>query len=218
MPRLLVATGNAGKLREYREIFAGLPLELVSPRDLGLDLEVEENGDTFSTNAEIKARAYAQAAGIPTLADDSGLEVDAIGGLPGVHSARYAGDGASDADRRHKLLEALASVPDHRRSARFRCVIALYWDGSVHFTEGAIEGDIGREERGSGGFGYDSLFQVPGAGKTMAELSAVEKNAISHRGQAARAARAVLERLLQETSSNPSSGASEPRIAHVDHA
>lgn len=205
--QLLVATGNAGKLKEYREILAGLPLDLVSPTDLGLDLDIEETGDTFAANAEIKARAYARASGIATLADDSGLEVDALGGLPGVHSARYAGEGASDADRRRKLLRALESVPEGRRTARFRCVIALYWNRDVHFTEGVVEGSIGREERGAGGFGYDSLFEVPDTGKTMAELSAADKNAISHRGRAARSAREVLDRLLQQTSISPSSGA-----------
>ncbi len=205
--RLLVATGNAGKLKEYREILSGLPLELVSPEDVGLDLQVEESGDTFAANAEVKARAYARATGTATLADDSGLEVDALDGLPGVHSARYAGEGASDVDRRRKLLQALESVPAGRRTARFRCVIALYWHGSVYFTEGLVEGTIGREERGSGGFGYDSLFEVPGTGKTMAELTAAEKNAISHRGRAARAAREVLDRLLQQTSFSQSPGA-----------
>lgn len=196
--RLLIATGNAGKLKEYREILDGLPLDLVGPGDLGLDLGVEENGDTFAANARLKASAYAQASGLPVLADDSGLEVDALGGLPGVHSARYAGVGATDADRRRKLLLALEQVPDEERTARFRCVVALYWEGDFHMAEGTVEGSIGREECGSGGFGYDALFIVPETGKTMAELTAAEKNAISHRGRAARSARRVLDRLLHQ--------------------
>jgi len=202
-PKLLIATGNAGKLSEYRAILAGLPVDLVAPADLALDIDVAEDGGTFAANAKLKARAYADATGLPVLADDSGLEVDALGGLPGVHSARYAGEGATDADRRRKLLVAMKDVPDVQRAARFRCVIALYWGGRFHIVEGSVEGAIGPQERGSGGFGYDSLFEVPGTGKTMAELTAEEKNAISHRGRAARAAREVLVRLLQQPSSHP---------------
>jgi len=196
-PRLLIATSNPGKLSEYRQILAGLPVKLVSPEDLCLELEVPENGQSFEENACSKAQAYAAVAGIPVLADDSGLEVDALDGAPGVHSARYAGEGASDADRRRKLLQALEDVPDQARTARFRCVIALWWQGIVYLTEGTVEGYIAREERGEWGFGYDSLFVVPRLGKTMAELPPEQKNKLSHRGQAARAMRALLDRLLQ---------------------
>lgn len=194
---LLLATGNPGKLSEFRRILGGLPLQLLGPADLDLELAVPEEGRTFAENARAKACAYAAAAGMPALADDSGLEVDALGGRPGVMSARYAGEGASDADRRRLLLAEMEGVPEDERSARFRCVIALCWDGQVYLTEGSIEGTIARQERGSGGFGYDRLFLLPDRGLTMAELSPEEKDAFSHRGQAARAMRAVLERLLQ---------------------
>lgn len=196
-PSLLLATGNPGKLREFSQILSGLPVRLVSPADLGLELDVPEEGDTFAENARAKACAYAAAAGVPALADDSGLEVDALGGRPGVLSARYGGEGATDADRRRKLLAEMEGVEEGRRSARFRCVVALCWDGEVYLTEGTVEGVITREERGTGGFGYDSIFLLPDRGQTMAELPPEEKNALSHRAQAAQAMRAVLERLLQ---------------------
>jgi len=193
---LLVATNNAGKLRELRQIMAGLPIKLVGPSDLGIHLDVVENGTNFEQNAVIKARAYAEASGLPALADDSGLEVDALDGRPGIMSARYAGADASDEDRRQKLLQEMADVPPERRNARFRCVVALVWGGQVYTAEGTVEGRITTEERGSGGFGYDPIFLLPDQGKTMAELSPEEKNAISHRGKAARKMRALLQRLL----------------------
>ncbi|NPV09801.1 MAG: RdgB/HAM1 family non-canonical purine NTP pyrophosphatase [Anaerolineae bacterium] len=200
---LLLATGNPGKLSEFRRILGDLPVELICPADLNLELAVPEEGQTFAENARAKACAYAAAAGMPALADDSGLEVDALGGRPGVMSARYGGEGASDSDRRRLLLAEMEAVPDGQRSARFRCVIAVCWGGQVYLTEGSVEGTIAREERGSGGFGYDRLFLLPDRGRTMAELSPEEKNALSHRGQAARAMRAVLERLLQGNCSAP---------------
>ena len=195
--KLLVATRNAGKLREFRRIMCGLPLEVVALDDLGLELSILENGATFADNATIKARAYARASGLPTMADDSGLEVDALGGRPGVHSARYAGEQAPDCERRALLLQEMAAVPDAERTARFRCVLALDWHGNLYRTEGSVEGVIAREERGTGGFGYDPLFLVPELGRTLAELSPEEKNAISHRGKAARAMRQVLMRLAR---------------------
>jgi len=198
--KLLVATKNKGKLREFQKIMEDLGLTLVSPDTLGLELSLVEDGATFTENAAMKARAYAEASGLPTLADDSGLEVDALGGRPGVLSARYAGEGASDAERRRRLLAELAGVPDAERIARFRCAMALVWNGALYVTEGSVEGMIAREERGSGGFGYDPVFVVPELGRTMAELAADEKNAISHRGKAARAMRAVLMALLRERS------------------
>lgn len=200
MTRLLIATNNRGKVREYQELLAGLPLEITFPAEEGYWLEVEESGETFEENACLKARAFARHSGLLTLADDSGLEVDALGGAPGVYSARYAGPGASDADRYRKLLADLAEVPEDQRSARFRCVIAVAWpDGRVETAAGACEGQIGFEPRGDYGFGYDPVFIVAGqGGKTMAELAPDVKNRISHRARAVDAVRPILERLLQE--------------------
>jgi len=197
---LLVGTQNPGKQREYRELLAGAPVVWVGPEEVGLAaLEVEENGATFEENARHKALAYARASGLPALADDSGLEVDALDGEPGVYSARYAGPGATDEDRYRKLLEVMASVPDDRRTARFVCVVALALPGGeVYVARGTVEGRIGHGPRGSGGFGYDPVFVLPD-GRHMAELPAEEKNAISHRGRALHALKptllAVLERL-----------------------
>jgi len=189
MIKLLVATNNPGKVREYEELLVGLPLEVTFPAQEGIALEVEEVGATFEENARLKASAYARASGLLTLADDSGLEVDALGGAPGVWSARYAGAGASDASRYQKLLEALADVPEGRRAARFRCVVALAWpDGTVRTAEGRCEGQIGWAPRGEHGFGYDPVFIVDGfGGLTMAELAPEVKNRISHRARAVQA-------------------------------
>lgn len=202
MKRLLVATQNPGKLREYQTLLADLPVEWAGLRDVGLaGMDVPETGATFAENAGLKASAYARAAGRLTLADDSGLEVDALGGAPGVFSARYAGPGASDADRYHKLLAALAQVSEGQRSARFRCVIAVARpDGRVETAAGVCEGQIGFEPRGDYGFGYDPVFLVADQdGKTMAELSPDVKNRISHRARAVDAVRPILARLLQES-------------------
>lgn len=197
--KLLVATHNPGKVREYRELLASLPVELTWPGELGLKVEVEENGETFAENAVRKALAYAQASGLWTLADDSGLEVDALGGAPGVRSARYAGPGATDEDRYHLLLRRMEEVPEGRRQARFRCVIALANpQGQVWTAEGTVEGVIIREPRGSGGFGYDPVFYMPEVGCTMAELRADQKNRISHRARAAEAIRPILARLAAQ--------------------
>jgi len=189
MLKLLVATNNPGKVREFEELLAGLPFEVTFPAREGIALEVEESGATFEDNARLKALAYARASGLPTLADDSGLEVDALGGAPGVWSARYAGPGAGDADRYQKLLNALAGVPDGRRTARFRCVVALAWpDGAIRTAEGRCEGQIGWAPRGEHGFGYDPVFIVDGlGGQTMAELPPEIKNRISHRARAVQA-------------------------------
>lgn len=195
MPRVIVATGNRGKLDEIRTALDFPGWEFVTAADLGAEtLEVEETGDTFVDNARLKARAYHNAFGIPALADDSGLEVDALGGAPGVYSSRYAGPDATDADNNVKLLSALADVPDAERTARFRSLIVLVdADGTETIAEGACEGSIGHEPRGTGGFGYDPLF-LPHAtpGRAMAELDRAEKNAISHRGAALRALRELL--------------------------
>jgi XTP/dITP diphosphohydrolase len=200
--KLLIATNNPGKVREYQELLEDLPVafEITYPVQEGLALEVEESGETFEENARLKALAFAQASGLLTLADDSGLEVDALDGAPGVRSARYAGPGASDVDRYRKLLGELAGVPATQRSARFRCVVALAQpDGQIHTTDGSCEGEIGYEPRGVHGFGYDPVFVVEGyGGRTMAELSPEIKNQISHRGRALAAIRATLEHLTAQ--------------------
>jgi XTP/dITP diphosphohydrolase len=197
--KLLIATNNPGKVREYRDLLEDLPItiEITYPAQEGLVLEVEESGETFEENARLKALAFAQASGLTTLADDSGLEVDALDGAPGVRSARYAGPGANDIDRYRKLLGALAGVPAGQRSARFRCVVALAQpNGNVRTADGTCEGEIGVEPRGEHGFGYDPVFVVEGySGRTMAELSPEVKNRISHRGRALAAIRPMLEHL-----------------------
>ncbi|MFQ5855763.1 MAG: XTP/dITP diphosphatase [Anaerolineae bacterium] len=197
MKKLLVATNNPGKLAEYRELFADLPIELTSPAIEGIDLDVEETGNSFEENAVLKARAFAEVSGLPTLADDSGLEVIALGGEPGLHSSRYAGPEASDADRYRKLLNKLGDVPWERRQARFRCVIAIAApEGTLRTVEGSITGRIAFEPRGDHGFGYDPVFFLPGFEKTMAELPEKIKNEISHRADAARKAIPVLRQML----------------------
>ena len=191
--KLLLATTNQGKLREYRRLFADLPLELLSPADAGIALEVAEDADTFAGNARLKAAAFARESGLPTLADDSGLEVDALGGEPGTRSARYAGDDATDAERLSFLLGKMKDVPWEKRSARFRCAIALVLpDGNVRYTDGTAEGIIALTPRGENGFGYDPVFYLPSRERTMAEITAEEKDRISHRGEAARRAHDML--------------------------
>jgi XTP/dITP diphosphohydrolase len=196
MVKLVIATNNAGKQVEFRELLADWPGEIVFPHDLGLELEVEEKGDSFADIAALKARAYAEASGLPCLADDSGLEVDALGGAPGVYTARYAGPGASDADRYNKLLEALSDTPLEGRTARFRCAVALANACKVGIAEGTCEGVIAFEPRGTNGFGYDPVFYLPDYGRTMAELPDAVKNQISHRARAVQAAREMLDALL----------------------
>jgi XTP/dITP diphosphohydrolase len=196
--KLLVATRNAGKAREYRDLLAGLPFEVTWLDAEGIELEVEETGATFEENAVLKATSYAQASGLWTWADDSGLEVDALGGAPGVLSARYAGPGASDADRYRKLLDALSGTPWVQRTARFRCVVALATpDGPTLTTDGACEGVIAFGPAGSHGFGYDPVFYLPDLGRTMAQLEPEEKHAVSHRGRAAGAMAEALARMVQ---------------------
>lgn len=196
---LLIATNNAGKLREYQALLAGIPVILTSPADEGIQIEVDENGSNFEENAVIKARTYYEASGLPTLADDSGLEVDCLGGAPGIYSARYAGAGASDEDRYGKLLFALRDVPVADRVARFRCVIAVVLppDGAVVTAAGICEGVIGMAPRGEQGFGYDPVFYMPALGCTMAELPPALKDRISHRARAATRIKSILRcRLL----------------------
>lgn len=196
-PRLLVATYNPGKLREYRALLAGLSLDLITPADIGLELDVEETGATFEANAVLKAQAFAAAAGLPALADDSGLVVDALGGFPGVVSARWAP--GSDADRVQALLARLRGVPAAARTARFQAVVALALpDGRIERATGSVEGRIADAPRGSAGFGYDPVFLVEDGGfagrLTLAELPPGEKNRISHRARAVDALRPALLR------------------------
>jgi XTP/dITP diphosphohydrolase len=192
--RLLVATNNPGKVREYQDLLAGLNVELYGLTDLSITTEVDETGQTFEENARIKAAAYSRMSGLLTLADDSGLEVEALGQAPGVYSARYAGKGATDADRYRKLLAALDGVPWEKRAARFRCVIALAWpDGRIETFQGRCEGVIAFEPKGTNGFGFDPVFYMPEYNCTMAELPEETKNQVSHRARAAALAR---ERLM----------------------
>lgn len=192
--RVVLATANAGKLRELQALLVPLGF-LVEPQS-SLRIEPpEETGATFLDNALLKAHHAARLATLPALADDSGLEVDALGGLPGVRSARFAGGDASDAANIGKLLEELRGIPAAQRTARYRCIIVFVrsdLDAAPLVGEGVWEGRILREPRGTGGFGYDPVFEVPGTGRTAAELSASEKNALSHRGQALRALAARL--------------------------
>lgn len=194
---LLLASTNPGKLREMRALLKDLKVRLLSPKDLSLAIEVAETGATYAENAASKARAFALRSGLVSLADDSGLEVDALGGAPGLYSARYAPHpGATDADRRAYLLQQLQDQP-RPWSARFRCAVAIALpSGEVHFTEGVCPGEIIPEERGRGGFGYDPVFLIPSLNKTMAELSMQEKNRISHRALAVRAAIPLLRGLI----------------------
>ena len=193
MPQLLIATNNAGKQKEIRSLLHDLAIELVVPAELGLDLDVTEDGTTYKENAAKKAIAFAQASGLVSLADDTGLEVEALGGAPGLYSARYAPKpNATDADRRAYLLKKLQPYPRPWK-ARFRCVVAIAQsDSQLHFTEGICPGEIIPNERGTQGFGYDPIFMIPSIGNTMAELSMEEKNQISHRALAVLATRAVL--------------------------
>lgn len=199
MPTLLIATTNRNKLREFGAIFGALPLDLRSLDDVGITTDVEETGATFAENARLKAEFYASQSGLATLADDSGLEVAALGGEPGVRSHRYAGPDATDADRNALVLKKLEGVPFHARLARFVCAIALaHPGGALEEVEGVLPGVIELAPRGENGFGYDPLFYVLDENATLAELPPERKNRISHRALAADAARAVLERWVAE--------------------
>jgi XTP/dITP diphosphohydrolase len=183
MPELLIATRNPGKLREFAAIFAGLGLTLRTLDELGIEDEIEETGESFAANATLKAEGYMALSGLPTLADDSGLEVAALGGAPGVYSARYGGV-TGEAQLRY-LLEQLKEVPWHARLARFVCVIALARPGHApELVEGTLPGVIELEPRGSGGFGYDPVFLVPETGLSYAEMDKGLKGRLGHRGRA----------------------------------
>ncbi|PDW02363.1 RdgB/HAM1 family non-canonical purine NTP pyrophosphatase [Candidatus Viridilinea mediisalina] len=191
MHELLIATHNPGKLREFAAIFAGLELTLRTLDDLGITDDIEEHGSSFAANATLKAEGYMALSGLPTLADDSGLEVAALGGAPGVYSARYGG--VTGPAQLQYLLDQMQAIPWHARLARFVCVIALARPGhATQLVEGTLPGVIEFEPKGSGGFGYDPLFYLLDEHATLAEISAERKNQISHRAAAARAARAVL--------------------------
>jgi len=199
MPKLLLATTNRGKLREYYQLLKGLPFELVSPADEGIDITVDEKKKTFEENARLKATTYSRLSGLVTLADDSGLEVDALGGGPGIISARFAGEQASDKDRIEHLLARLKDVPWGKRTARFRCVIAVATpEGETELCDGECQGLVAFEPKGENGFGYDPVFYLPEFGKTIAELPLETKNQVSHRGKAARKAYIILERLAEK--------------------
>lgn len=201
MRDLLLATTNRHKVEEYRTIFADLPYRLLSLSDVALDMDVEETGTTFQQNADLKALAYAHASGMLSLADDSGIEIDALGGEPGVYSARFLGVQTSYEERFRYILERLRGLPIAQRGARFRCVITIAEPSGYHRSvEGNEEGVIADEPRGTLGFGYDPIFLVPEFGKTHAELSSEEKHRISHRGRAARKARVLLEHWSQDLS------------------
>ena len=217
-PKLLIATRNSGKMREYQHLFRELPFQLLSLDDLGIATEVEETGQTFLENAWLKANTYAALSGLLTLSDDSGLEVDALGGEPGIHSARYGGDAAasdppaSDRERVSLLLNNLADVPWPQRTARFRCVIAIARSpatimntdipysftiqqdkpGQLASVVGSVPGMIQYEPQGDEGFGYDPVFYLPSFERTMAQIALEEKNRISHRSDAAGKAARVL--------------------------
>ena len=201
-PKLVIGTNNRGKLREYEQLLDGCGFELVTPGDLGLAFEPEETGATYAENATLKAAEAARMSGLPALADDSGLEVDALDGRPGLFSARYAGgsrtsDDITEAEQLRLLLGELEGVADERRTARFVCAIAVAATGrEPRVVQASWEGKIAQEARGEHGFGYDPVFVVPGTGgRTSAELPSEEKNRMSHRGQAAALARDLLKEL-----------------------
>ncbi len=197
MTKLLIATSNRHKFEEFVDLLDDLPYQLVSLHDVGISQVVDETGDTFAANARLKAEFYSQHSGLLTLADDSGLEIAALGGAPGVHSARYGG--VTGADQLQLVLKQLEGRPFHERMARFICVIAIAEpDGTLHFAEGTLPGVIDFAPKGTHGFGYDPIFYLLDRGVTMAELPPAEKNKISHRARAVHAARDILRRLAEQ--------------------
>ncbi|OLR59086.1 non-canonical purine NTP pyrophosphatase, RdgB/HAM1 family [Anaerostipes sp. 494a] len=191
--RLIFATGNEGKMREIREILADTGYEILSMKEAGIDLDIVEDGKTFEENAIIKAKAVMEASGELTLADDSGLEIDAFGGEPGIYSSRYLGEDTSYTEKNQIILERMKDIPEEKRSAKFVCVIAAAFpDGQTYTTRGTMEGIIGYESKGGNGFGYDPIFYLPEFKKYSAQLSSDEKNHLSHRGEALRKMKEVL--------------------------
>lgn len=197
--QLLIASSNPGKLQELQALLSDLPINLLLPSDIGIGLHVPEEGNTYAENAATKARAYCSASGLPTLADDSGLEVEALNGAPGLYSNRFTGNpNASDADRRKFLLASLQGLP-RPWTARFHCTVAIAVPGGeIFFTEGNCPGEIIDEERGDHGFGYDPIFLLSGRGRTMAELAMEDKNSLSHRARAVIAARPIIQDLYSQ--------------------
>lgn len=185
--KIIFATGNKGKVNEIRAILKDVDAEVVTMKEAGIDIEIDENGSTFEENAVIKAKAIMEASGCLTLADDSGLEVDYLNKEPGIHSARYMGHDTSYDIKNQSIIDKLCGVPDEKRTARFVCAIAAAFpDGSVETVRATMEGRIGYEIAGENGFGYDPIFYLPEKGCTSAEITSEEKNAISHRGKALR--------------------------------
>jgi XTP/dITP diphosphohydrolase len=206
MRRLLLATNNPGKVREFLRLLAGVPFDLQTPAAAGIALDVDETGTTYAENASLKARAFANAAGCLVLAEDSGIEVDALDGRPGVYSARYGGGGLDDRGRVDLLLQETADVPEGRRGARFRSTVAIAAPGGeVTLFEGVQEGALARAVRGEGGFGYDPAFLIAD-GRTNGELADEEKDAISHRGKAVRAAMAYLLEMAADSTGTGGGG------------
>jgi XTP/dITP diphosphohydrolase len=196
---LLLATQNAGKLNEMRVLLAGMPFQIVTPRDLGIFDSPEETGTTFQENATLKARHYAQLTGRLAVADDSGLSVDALGGAPGLYSSRFGGEGRSDADRNALLLEKLRGVPDAQRTARFTCAVVVALGEELLFQAVEhVEGLIAHAPSGPNGFGYDPLFYYPPFGETFGTAPAARKDTVSHRGKAFARLRLFLEAWLRE--------------------
>ena len=196
--KIILATLNQGKIREFQELLADEDIEVLSLRDIPNWEDVEEDGETFADNAALKARAAVRRTGLIALADDSGLEVDALNGAPGVYSARFAGEPKDDERNNDKLLLLLETISDEKRIARFRCALVMVTpEGDEYLTEGTAEGLILRERRGSEGFGYDPLFYVPEFARTMAELTLNEKNKLSHRAQAFRKVIPILKALKE---------------------
>jgi len=198
MNKILIATNNKGKIKELQELLKDTGIELTTPAQINLELDIVEDGNTYAENASKKAVAFAQASGLVSLADDSGLEVDALDGAPGLYSARYSPKpNATDRDRRLYLLQNLQDKP-RLWTARFHATIAVAIpNGETHLTEGFCEGEIIPEERGTGGFGYDPIFLLPELGKTMAELSMEEKNRLSHRARAVMKAKPILDQIYE---------------------
>lgn len=195
MKRMIFATGNENKMVEIREILGDLPLEILSMKQAGIRADIEENGTSFEENALIKAREVCRLAGEMVLADDSGLEIDYLNGEPGIYSARYMGENTSYRVKNKNLMERLEGVPNEKRTARFVCaIVAVFPDGKELVVRGTVEGIIGYEERGENGFGYDPIFYLPERGLTTAELPPEEKNSISHRGNALRKMKELLEK------------------------
>ena len=195
--RFVLATHNPGKLREMGEILKDFGIEVVSPKDLGITVDVEETGSTFAENAMLKAKAICKAANLPAIADDSGLCVDALGGAPGVYSARYGGEGLDDKGRYMLLLSSLRGAPT--RAAHFACAVACAFpNGDTLTAEGRCDGSIAYAPLGEGGFGYDPVFLLPGSGKTFGQLTQEEKSAVSHRGRALKDFAGKLEAYLKK--------------------